>query len=415
MVRIMVRGIVVLAALVFAPPAVAATVQLGQTAPAGTPEAACGACSDFQAMTDSASASYAVPAGAETITSFSVLAPPASCSCTGTVRLRVMRLTTPNTYLVVGDSVDETVPDDGLVHTFTTSVAVRPGDLLGMRYTDIPSVWSNMHSDDVVDEILGDPTPGETTNDYEIVDNEHLNLAATLVTPAAAFSATPGTVTAGQAVAFDGSASTSGASITAYAWNFGDGQIVRATTPTISHTYTAAGNYTATLTITDADLNTATITHTVDVIPAFTGSTLAATTLPATKQGKVTLDLECSSTAVTTCADTVDLYTTAGTLPATASKKHKTATLKLLGRASYTIPSGGTAEETIKLDAAGRSMLHAHRKFSARILITATDAYDRTSTTPATVTVERHAPPKKLPRDTPPANLRVALSTIRLP
>ncbi len=60
----------------------------------------------------------------------------------------------------------------------------------------------------------------------------------------------PYTGTAGQPVAFDGSGSSDpGGTITAYDWDFGDGSTGSGATP--SHTYAAAGNYTATLTLTD--------------------------------------------------------------------------------------------------------------------------------------------------------------------
>ena len=53
-------------------------------------------------------------------------------------------------------------------------------------------------------------------------------------------------------VNFDGSTSTTepGRTITAYAWNFGDGTTGTGATP--SHVYTAAGNFTVTLTVTDS-------------------------------------------------------------------------------------------------------------------------------------------------------------------
>jgi PKD repeat protein len=38
-----------------------------------------------------------------------------------------------------------------------------------------------------------------------------------------------------------------------YAWNFGDAQTTTKTTPSASHTYAAAGRYTATLEVTDND------------------------------------------------------------------------------------------------------------------------------------------------------------------
>ncbi len=68
--------------------------------------------------------------------------------------------------------------------------------------------------------------------------------------PVAAISATPLTGLAPLAVAFSsaGSSDPDGA-IASYAWNFGDG--ATGSGPSASHTYVAAGNYTATLTVTD--------------------------------------------------------------------------------------------------------------------------------------------------------------------
>ena len=51
-----------------------------------------------------------------------------------------------------------------------------------------------------------------------------------------------------------------------YAWDFGDGS--KGTGKTPSHTYAAAGSYSAVLTVTDAGGTTATATHTVSVDPA---------------------------------------------------------------------------------------------------------------------------------------------------
>jgi PKD repeat protein len=55
-----------------------------------------------------------------------------------------------------------------------------------------------------------------------------------------------------QALAFDGSGSSapSGRSLVSFSWNFGDGG--SGTGAKVSHTYTVAGNYTATLTVTDS-------------------------------------------------------------------------------------------------------------------------------------------------------------------
>jgi YVTN family beta-propeller protein len=84
--------------------------------------------------------------------------------------------------------------------------------------------------------------------------------------PVASFDATP--APAGQATAFDASASTApGAPISTYKWNFGDGHSATTTVPQTDHVYTAAGSYDVTLTLTDADG-----TSTKEV---FTGQTLS--------------------------------------------------------------------------------------------------------------------------------------------
>jgi len=68
----------------------------------------------------------------------------------------------------------------------------------------------------------------------------------------------------GQAIAFNGSASTDGdGSITSYAWTFGDGTSGTGVSP--SHAYAAAGDYVATLTVTDNGGLTASDTATVTV------------------------------------------------------------------------------------------------------------------------------------------------------
>jgi endonuclease YncB( thermonuclease family) len=70
--------------------------------------------------------------------------------------------------------------------------------------------------------------------------------------PAADATASSGTVTPGRTVTFDGSGSTDDdGSIRAYEWAFGDG--ATATGATVEHAYDAAGEYTATLAVTDDD------------------------------------------------------------------------------------------------------------------------------------------------------------------
>lgn len=80
--------------------------------------------------------------------------------------------------------------------------------------------------------------------------------------PTANFTWNPPTPILNETIAFDASTSTIGWSkargdfspITNYAWNFSDGTgIISVATPTITHNYTNPGNYTVTLTITDAN------------------------------------------------------------------------------------------------------------------------------------------------------------------
>jgi PKD repeat protein len=80
----------------------------------------------------------------------------------------------------------------------------------------------------------------------------------------AAFNYSPATPLSGQAVTFDASASADpDGTITAYSWGFGDG--ASSTGKTTTHTYSTAGDYRVTLTITDNEGDTASVTKTVTV------------------------------------------------------------------------------------------------------------------------------------------------------
>ena len=102
--------------------------------------------------------------------------------------------------------------------------------------------------------------------------------------PVALFTATPLAGVVPLSVTFDASASSdTDGSITAYAWNFGDG--TTGTGRTVSHTYASAGTYSAQLTITDDDSATASASRDISVtttlpvnqppVPSFTASPLS--------------------------------------------------------------------------------------------------------------------------------------------
>ena len=82
--------------------------------------------------------------------------------------------------------------------------------------------------------------------------------------PVASFTATPTGGTAPVTVNFDASASSDpDGTIASYAWNFGDGGT--GASKTIAHTYTVAGSFTATLTVTDNGGATAAVSNTIGV------------------------------------------------------------------------------------------------------------------------------------------------------
>jgi PKD repeat protein len=89
----------------------------------------------------------------------------------------------------------------------------------------------------------------------------NINVAAPSQPPTAALTATPNTGTAPMTVTLDAAGSSdpnSGGAIKQYAFNFGDGtaQVVQKT-PTVSHHYTTAANYVASVIVTDKEGGTA--------------------------------------------------------------------------------------------------------------------------------------------------------------
>jgi hypothetical protein len=77
-------------------------------------------------------------------------------------------------------------------------------------------------------------------------------LFSTLMHPLAAFTYSPALPTAGDPIVFDatGSYDMTG-HIVRYEWEFGDGSAANVTSPTTTHAYTEAGDYTVTLTVED--------------------------------------------------------------------------------------------------------------------------------------------------------------------
>ena len=116
-------------------------------------------------------------------------------------------------------------------------------------------------------------TAGNVTVTLTVTDNHGATGTATraiTVTanalPTATFTATPTTGRAPLLVSFDGTGSrdTDG-TIASYAWTFGD--TATGTGVTAQHTYATAGTFTATLTVTDNEGATGTLSRTITVAP----------------------------------------------------------------------------------------------------------------------------------------------------
>lgn len=159
-------------------------------------------------------------------------------------------------------------PDDGaLSDEFTTGGNVNFSNISGMflagstlYYADkatgnLHSVaWDDGSPDATTDTIVSGP--GTDGNDWRARGLFALPAPA----PTAAFTSSCTAL----ACSFDGSgSSSSGGSITSYAWDFGDGHT--ATGVTANHTFAAGNTYTVTLTVTTSLSATATVTHMVTV------------------------------------------------------------------------------------------------------------------------------------------------------
>jgi len=115
----------------------------------------------------------------------------------------------------------------------------------------------------------GDPTTGYS--DYASLGQYTISgtvpAAGTNRPPTASATATPASGTAPLAVTFSSAGSSDpDGTIASYSWSFGDGG--KATGATVSHTYTTAGTYTATLVVTDNGGLTGNATVTVTVSQA---------------------------------------------------------------------------------------------------------------------------------------------------
>ena len=132
-------------------------------------------------------------------------------------------------------------------------------------------------------------------------------IVAPVTAPTASMTATPTSGPAPLDVSFDGSASSDpDGTLDSYAWDFGDGNTASGATAT--HTYATPGTYTAGLTVTDNDANTASTTETITVgepLNAAPAAALAATPTTGVRPLDVSVDGSASSDTDGTIADYV--------------------------------------------------------------------------------------------------------------
>jgi 1A family penicillin-binding protein len=175
----------------------------------------------------------------------------------------------PSTF--AGVFLAESVPESCTVHATPTRIAVP--DVGGMTKADaLAALTKLMLRTRVVEKVVPgvangvvasqQPAPGSVGTTRTVVTLTVSTGEASSMPPTALFSA-PGEVAAGQAVAFDGSASTDDGRIVSYLWEFGDGG--KASGKTVSHVYSQVGEYQVTLWVTDDRAQASSISHTLSV------------------------------------------------------------------------------------------------------------------------------------------------------
>jgi hypothetical protein len=175
--------------LLLASGASAATVQIGQLAPANT-DGGCNACTNLQVETVSPAPSYEVPAGTWNLTSWSGQGGLKG----GSVKLRIFRPTaTPGQFRLVAETPLETIAP-ATIATFPAEIPVEPGDRLGLETgpdTGSPNYYPSTYSAPLgnrQDGVVGAPKVGQTVGtggEFEVGNSggHLLNIAATLTSP----------------------------------------------------------------------------------------------------------------------------------------------------------------------------------------------------------------------------------------
>ncbi|MGA2321420.1 MAG: PKD domain-containing protein, partial [Solirubrobacteraceae bacterium] len=279
---------------------------------------------------------------------------------------------------------------------------------------------------------LGEVTVTEKiqTDDLETPEITIVKKLVIAAAPPTAVLRGPSSATVGQEVEFSGSASSdpNGESLK-YHWTFGDGEKAETSTPTIKHTYHAAGSYTAELVVSDPRLSSKAATLTIKVETPRTETTktettssptattpvaatptaatptavtpkaavlafgpgpdakLAATSVTVSSSGTLVLKVSCPA-GESSCVGTVTLRT----LNAISAGKGRHKAVLTLATGSFTVLGGHVKAVTLHLSAKARALLSRSHTLRVRATITAHDSTGTKHTTLVLVTLraQRH-------------------------
>lgn len=179
--------------------------------------------------------------------------------------------------------------------------------------------------------------------------------------PTAAF-AVPVGVTAGAAATFSSSSTAGAGALTDVTWNFGDGS--SSSGSPVSHTYASAGNYTVTLTVTQADGLSTSVQHTVTVAASGLSASNVANAArrllrtALTPSSKATNIARLLKTGSVTIVIPAPIESGRVTIIWHVTIHHKQV---VVARGSRRVIAGSRARIVVRLTAAGRRLLRKSR------------------------------------------------------